>query len=226
MRFTHLTLTTHKLPELRSFYIDTLHLPVLEESETELTFRAGITEVTLRVTEQADSVYHFAFTIPRNKFAQAHAWVSRLTPPLALDGRDVFHSESWDSDSVYFYDPAGNNVEFIAMASLANDAPGEFEPARDLLCVSEIGVPVRNVATEVAALERVFGQQVFRQSIGEKFAAVGDDEGRLIVVEIGRPWFPTDVGVVVAPVTARMQGPCEARYVVEGLPHRLEQFTS
>ncbi|GHO49509.1 VOC family protein [Ktedonospora formicarum] len=226
MQIQNLTLTTSKLSALRAFYIDTFRLPLLDESEESFTFQAGITTVTFRATEQADSVYHFAFTIPSNKFSLAYAWVKGMTEPLVLDGKDAFPSKSWGSDSVYFYDPAGNNVEFIAMPSLANDAPGPFDPAQDLLSVSEIGVPVRNVASEVGILEHDFGQTIFRDSISEKFAAVGDDEGRLIVVEIGRPWFPTTVGVVVAPVTVRVSGSREARYSIEGLPFTLEQVAS
>ncbi|GHO57969.1 VOC family protein [Ktedonobacter robiniae] len=225
MQFTHLVLATHKLRELRSFYIDTFRLPVVEEDEESFTFDAGATRVTFRATEQVDSVYHFAFTIPRNKFEAAYAWISALTEPLMQNGQDRFLFGSWNNSSVYFYDPAGNNVEFIALHDLENDAPGAFEPARDLLRVSEIGLPVHSVPAEVEVLKRDFAQLAFRESEGPQFAAVGDLDGRLIVVEIGRAWYPTEVGAVVAPVTVRMRGPRQAQQQIEGLPYMLEQVS-
>src|SRR5437879_10926785 len=106
MQFTHLVLATHKLRELRSFYIDDFRLPLVEEDDESFTFDAGATRVMFRATEQADSVYHFAFTIPRNKFEAAYAWISALTEPITQNGQNRFLFGSWNNSSVYFYDPA------------------------------------------------------------------------------------------------------------------------
>src|SRR5882672_4315137 len=71
MHITELTLQTHDLAAQRDFYEHTLELPVLEASEQAFTVQAGTTRLTFQATEQEDVLYHVAFTVPRNKIAQA-----------------------------------------------------------------------------------------------------------------------------------------------------------
>jgi hypothetical protein len=76
-------------------------------------------------------------------------------------------------------------VELIARHNLANDANGEFTPAR-ILRVSEIGWPV----PEVPAPGADFQLPVWRDY--GNFQALGSETGLLLLVQIGRPWTPTN----------------------------------
>ena len=59
-------------------------------------------------------------------------------------GKDEFESKSWNSDSVYFKDAAGNVLEFIARHNLKNAVEEEFDSSQ-ILNVSEIGLPSEDV---------------------------------------------------------------------------------
>src|SRR5215467_4751045 len=103
MDITYLELQTKDLQGQKNYYVETLGIPV-ELSPEQLEIQAGQTNL---VFTQADSdfegAYHFAFNIPENQFHAAKAWISNRTPLLKDEtGKDEFHSESWESDSIYF----------------------------------------------------------------------------------------------------------------------------
>src|ERR671934_159450 len=81
--------------------------------------------------------------------------------------------------AVYFRDPERNIVEFLA----------RHEPRRHLT-LAEVGLPVADVADAVTALRKL-GLEPYR-AWGETFAPLGDADGLLIVVQVGRGWFPYD----------------------------------
>jgi len=136
------------------------------------------------------AIYHFAFNIPENQFAEARAWLTQRVPlVLGPDGEDLFTFESWNSHAIYFYDAAGNIVEFIARHDLPNSSNQPFGPA-SLLSVSEIGWVVADVRAAVDTLQNDLGLSVYANSLSDEFAAVGDPNGLFIVVKQERPWFP------------------------------------
>lgn len=193
MNIHALRLTTAALPSLKTFYSKVMGLPVTAESAEHFTVNIGDTALTF-VADTAPSntgVYHFAFNIPENQIAEARAWLAARVPlVLGTAGTDdIFSFESWNAHAVYFYDAAGNIVEFIARHALptASDAP--FGPA-SLLCVSEIGWVVDEVRAAVRALQNDPGFDVYANSLSDEFAAVGDEHGLFIIVKRGRIWFP------------------------------------
>src|SRR5438046_10367691 len=94
-----LTLSTADLAAQRDFYYGVLKLPVLDYNDQHLVIQVGKTQLTF-VQASVEGVYHFAFNIPENQFAEACNWlpVPRIK---ANDGRDEFFSESWNAHMVY-----------------------------------------------------------------------------------------------------------------------------
>src|SRR5690606_37168328 len=111
-----------------------------------LAVKAGSTDlVFMQAPSEFEGGYHFAFNIPENQFAAAKAWISSRVPLLRDEnGQDEFHSESWNSHSVYFKDAMGNVLEFIARHNLKNAATPDLGGAH-FLNVSEIGLPSEDV---------------------------------------------------------------------------------
>ncbi len=189
MRILELQLQTHKLDALKKFYRDRLELPVIAEKKRYFIVQAGTSRIKFsKAEEREEPFYHFAFNIPENQLAEAKRWLAARVPLISQDGRDEFHFENWNADAIYFYDPAGNIVEFIARHNLKNASKQPFS-SNSILCVSEIGQAVENV--------RLFSQHI-RQELKLKlwdgdeqgYAALGDEEGLFIIVPVERPWFP------------------------------------
>src|ERR1041384_4954553 len=103
MNITYLELCTTDLIAQRDFYSQVLELPVQLSADT-LTVQAGNTElVFIQAPTDFDGAYHFAFNIPENQFHAAKSWISERIPLLQEEsGKKEFHSEIWNSDSVYF----------------------------------------------------------------------------------------------------------------------------
>ena len=185
--------TATSLEKMRTYYADLLGLPVASEGERELTIAAGASRITFHHAPSAGAspFYHFAFNIPENKILEARAWQLErtelfLTPPNLRDPAypdDVRHFRSWNAHSVFFWDPAGNVLEFIARHDLANAAAGAFG-VDDILYTSEIAFVVDDVPALGHELETRFDLPRYRGS--EVFWAAGDERGLLLVFLRGR----------------------------------------
>ena len=221
MRINSLELQTVNLEIQCEFYRDTLDLPVELVGE-KLCVRAGWTDLTF-VPSSSDNapLYHFAFNIPENQFDAALEWTAQRAGILADQaGETIFLSESWNSISLYFKDPAGNILEFIARRDLRNSASGAFG-SQHILCVSEIGLAAEDVPGLVDQLQNRLGISPFKGERSDTFTAVGDDEGLFIVVQRGRIWRP-DTGVLaeLLPVKAEIQAG-DSNFVVRGMPYEI-----
>ncbi|MEK4513726.1 VOC family protein [Paenibacillus sp. FSL H8-0122] len=181
---------THSLQGMKDFYENTLGLTVVQGHSASFSVQAGVS--TLTFTESNPSrqpKYHFAFNIPENQINEALRWITPKVSVIPNEGQEVVHFESWNADSIYFYDPAGNIVELIARHNLNNSANEAFSPA-SLLCVSEIGLPVPDAEEALLKLSRV--GIVPWQDYSNQFAAAGDEHGLIIAVKQGRVWFMSD----------------------------------
>lgn len=225
MRITELHLYTQNLNAQRIFYTRTLGLPLITETVTSFTIQAGATRLLFQRTEQEGILYHFAFSIPSNKLAQAKEWLLARTPSvplLSLDGQDEFHGESWNVSNLYFYDVAGNILEFIAHHDVPDSTPAGFDE-HSILHISEIGLAVDNVLAQVAEFKDRFGIEPYKGEASDTFTAVGDIYGLFIVVKIGRCWFPTETDAApVAPVEVTVEGAEEQHYLVSPYPYEIE----
>lgn len=224
MHILDLRLATDRLSDIRDFYVNTLDFPLLDESCASLTLGAGETRL---VFEQGDAAqYHVAFNIPENQFVEAKRWLAQRVPLLMTEGKDEVHWSAWNAHALYFFDPAGNIVEFIARHNLSNATSEPFS-SRSICQVSEVGLSVANVRQVVEGLQTALGVGVFDAGDSENFTAMGDDYGLLIVVKRGRAWFPTsDQRADCYPLELTLRGGTSKQFVLPGLPYHLRTVGS
>jgi catechol 2,3-dioxygenase-like lactoylglutathione lyase family enzyme len=145
------------------------------------------------------SPQHFAFHV-----ADLEPWKQRL------DVTDEHDFASWGgARAVYFRDPEENVVELIARPQ-----------ARPELALAEVGLPVEDVAAAVGVLEHKLGLRPY-DDWGESFAPLGDDDGLLIVVRVGRGWFPVDVPAGRSPIEVTLAGVGNGVAELPGTGHRV-----
>lgn len=190
MLILKIDMLTNSINEMKSFYSDSLGLSVMEETPTSFSVKAG--ESTLSFHEcgkDVNPIYHFAFNIPENKMNEALKWITAKVPLIDYQGNQTVHFDDWNAHSVFFNDPAGNIVELIARHHLKNATDESFTVA-NLICVSEIGLPVTNVEEAMQKLIQA-GISPWRDP-SSSFASMGDENGLLITVVKGRVWFMSD----------------------------------
>jgi catechol-2,3-dioxygenase len=160
-------------------------------------------------------VAHLAFNIPENLFAEAVRWAGERADLIEVDGSVEVDFRAWNAHSVYFSDPDGNVLELIARHGLDNAAS---EMA--LLEVSEVGLPVPDVGEAAGWLIGVLGLEVY-DSVGDTFAALGDERGLFILSREGRNWFPTRIPSARCAIDVMVDGEA-ARSELPGLPYAVQ----
>jgi len=221
MNITYLELPTIDLQAQRDFYAKILELSV-KLSPRGLEVQAGNTSLVFTQAQaDFDGAYHFAFNIPENQFQAAKAWMSNRIPLLYDEtGKDEFASESWNSNSVYFKDAAGNVLEFIARHNLKNAVLGDFE-SQQILNISEIGLPSKDVIAFANELCNKLSLSVFRQEPSETFTPVGDDNGLFIVPVQDRIWIPNS-GVPAKLLPVKVAGEANDQgWEIHGVPYKI-----
>lgn len=225
MHIQELTLYTRRLNEQKAFYHTTLGLPLLAETPTSFTLQAGTTRLHFQTTEQ-DVLYHVAFTIPRNTYASAKAWLKERQPLLKNEGEDEIFFRFLNARSFYFLDAENNILEFIAHYKLENETEGAFKPT-DILHISEIGLAVEDVPPQVALLQEKLGIEPYGGPASPNFAFMGDIYGQFVVVKTGRPWLPTkDVLAIVSPAQVTISGQQEQQIELSPFPYTIKVVPS
>lgn len=221
MKITRLELLTKDLRAQRDFYADVLDLPVnltsasleVEVGDADLVFKQAWSDF--------EGAYHFAFNIPENQLQASKEWITqRLTLLHDENGKEDFHSQTWNSDSVYFKDAAGNVLEFIARHNLRNAVEGDFD-SRQILDICEIGLASEDVVGFANQLCSQLGISPFMQEPNENFTPVGDDHGLLILPNRGRIWIPNS-GVPAELLPVRVLGNTNGKqWEVSGVPYQI-----
>ncbi len=243
-------LTAAPLAAMKAFYNDTLGLRVVAEGEDRLTIGAGRTRITFVAArpdaagdpdaarpdaaggpDTARPFYHFAFNIPENKILAARAWQLERSPLMPIPERlrdpafpdDVVDFSHWNAHSIFFLDPGGSVVEYIARHDLRNATPGAFGPD-DILYASEIALVVDDVAATARTLRGVVGAEQYRGG-DDRFIAIGDERGLLLVVRRGRTlnFHPEDPSKAarVFRTAATVRGARRAKHSVSGFPYEI-----
>ena len=211
-----------RLEELRKFYEEKLGLPVKTDDD-QLTVDAGTTRLIFSPAEKSEKepFYHYAFNIPENKIEAAREWQKKHTPLLRRGKSEVVHFSSMNAHSVYFNDPAGNIVEYIARHDLKNSAKGGFDP-KDILYASEIGLVVDDVPQVEKEVKDSLGMEYKRGYRSQSFTTLGDDHALLILVRRNRKWFPNQKQEAkVHSVTATIRGAKTAKFRKEDLGYQV-----
>ena len=221
MNITRLELLSGDLQAQQDFYANVLDLPVILTSSA-LEVKVGVTDLVFKQAwSDFEGAYHFAFNIPENQFHAAKEWISSRVPLLRDGtGQDEFPSKSWNSDSVYFLDAAGNVLEFITRHNLKNTVDGDFS-SDQILNVSEIGLPQEDVIGFATKLCTQLGLSVFMQEPDESFTPVGDNHGLLILPARDRIWKP-DSGVPAKLLPVHVWGEANSgEWEVRGVPYEI-----
>src|SRR5689334_2049569 len=96
MEIVEITLKTHHLADLRSFYVDMLGMTLLDASDDHIALSAGKTRLIFERDETQVYQYHFAFNIPADQIHDALAWLEGRAEILpGPDGPIVTGSAHW-----------------------------------------------------------------------------------------------------------------------------------
>jgi catechol 2,3-dioxygenase-like lactoylglutathione lyase family enzyme len=229
-------LTAAPLAAMKRFYHDAIGFGLLEDRPARLSLSAGSTRLTFIpappvLPGSRAPFYHFAFNIPENKIVAALRWQEARGPMLPIPPRNrdprypdhVVDYRHWNAHSVFFLDPGGNVVEYIARHDLDNGASGGFGTA-DILYASEIAFVVDDVGTAAAALGAIAGTGQYRGG-SDQFMAVGDEVGLLLVMKRGRiidfSETNTEMAVTVFPTRATITGPQPGGHAIAGFPYEI-----
>jgi catechol-2,3-dioxygenase len=225
-------LTSVPLVKMKDFYQRTLGLRLLDETPNRLTFAAGQTRLTFALAGADDGqpFYHFAFNIPENKVLAAWTWQKERTPLLPIPANlrdaafpdDIVHYRHWNAHSIFFFDPAGNVVEYIARHDLKNQLPGAFT-SDDIRYASEIGFIVDDVPAAAATLQKVVGLTPYRGASAQ-FTALGDEHGLLLVMKRGQIISfdaPDKKAVTVFRTSASVRGLERTTYHFPNFPYEI-----
>lgn len=189
MIIKELKIYTQNLSSQIDFYFHKIGLDCLEESDQQVVFQVGKTKLRLVKSERSHP-YHFAINIPCNQEKEALRWLKERVEILKDGNNEIQPFDSWNARAIYFYDPDQNIVEFIARKNLGNESQEEFG-AHPLIEISEIGMPVNDIATAFKALRQLSDIEKYDGSL-ERFCAIGDENGLFICINKQlKAWFPT-----------------------------------
>lgn len=110
--FREIIFQTNKIRELRRFYANVLEMGITDTSEKAFTVKIGTTDVIFQQSEEK-AAYHFAINIPGNQFVIMKYWLQDRLTLNKSSGRNEIYYSTFDADSMYFTDPAGNLIELI-----------------------------------------------------------------------------------------------------------------
>lgn len=225
MEITQLELLTTDINAQRAFYTTLLGLPLIADSQNRITIQAGSTRLVFTHTDTVVTpTYHFAFNIPEHQFAEAKQWLEQRVTLLGTESDPpdrVFHSQSWNADSIYFYDAAGNVAELIARHTLRDSATEPFS-GHSIRRIDEIGLPTPDVISTVQAIQDRTGFTVWNTTLNDVFVPVGDEHGLFIVVKTGRVWLATgDLESQVAPITVAIRHAAGEPFSLPDLPYHI-----
>jgi hypothetical protein len=194
MQFTKLTMYANEIGSLKNFYLETFSAKLVEETASLISFKVGYTEITF-VQKPGLYHYHYCFHLPCNKLNEAIDWCKDKIDLLKIEGeRVVQHFESWNADSIYFLDPAGNIAEFIVRHEMNNPSHEAFS-YQHILGINEVGMPTENIR-KAHDLLKTIGCSMWKGDLS-RFGTVGDLEGIVLLPNpaLKEYWFPTEIKI-------------------------------
>lgn len=206
MKLDQIQIKTNDIQKTKGFYQNLFGLFVLENDSKSITFQAGTSILKFIEDPNFNSIYHFAFNIPENQLEEAIQWCKDKVELIVLEDNSVVTNfENWNAHSIYFFDYNGNLLEFIARHDLNNEQVGEFS-STSILNISEIGIVTENPLQLGNQLIEEHGLHFFSQNTNtDKFSAIGDHEGLLILVQPTRNWYPTQIPSESNPVKINLE---------------------
>lgn len=196
------------LDRTETFYAETFELKLLRKNGSEISFSAGTSILTFSKNLSINRpVYHFAFNIPHNQISECLEWLKPKAEIIPVEEQEIADFTNWNAHSIYTYDNNRNIVEWIARHDLNNESTKPFSGS-SAECISEIGWVSDNVPEAAKQISSTYGVPVYaKQPPQAKFTALGDDQGLLILSEIGRNWYPTSIAANRFPLKVIMETP-------------------
>lgn len=191
MHIQKVSILTSQIDEIRNFYGKCLGFEIIDESTDSVTFKVGKSALTFKKTNQ-DAFYHFAFGIPYNKIEGALSYIEELTEILPVEGTSkIADFPTWNAQSFYFHDPAGNILEFIGRYHWIEKKEPQFSTT-DIRGIVEIGIVSGEIKTVANELENAGLTYYSRGPKLDDFMPMGDDNGLLLLCAVGKNWMPTN----------------------------------
>lgn len=186
------------------FYKDILQFNSITESENVISFQVGSSVLTLHKDEEHCYFYHFAFNIPPNLFRSAKKWIQERMPLLTEDGEDEANFTESNAEAIYFEDPAGNIVEYIARKETTPNVPEQHFHPKHVLEISEIGVSTDEIKKFVDELIQLGIKSRNHEPISYQnylnFIGENEDGNFILVGPLGRRWLFSTKRGIFAPV--------------------------
>ena len=188
MKIKELSLYTTQPSVLEDFYKNILGLKLVDKSDGELLFETKNSKLKF-IRKNTSRPYHFAFNIASNKIKESLRWLKSRVSILKNKDDDIVDFPAWNAESIYFYDPDKNILEFIARKNLDNKTSGDFS-SEDIFEISEIGVATQDFTDKFKTLTAIPGVSKFSGG-DEVFCAIGSEYGLFILIDKNRKdWFP------------------------------------
>lgn len=204
MNIKELQLETKNVSLIKNFYVGTIGLKILQESDSSVSFKVGASVLTfVESSSNVNPYYHYAINIPENQIHAAIKWLGLKVNLIEHENSSLIDFPNWNAHSVYFFDSAGNIVELIARHDLDNSSNDPFS-VKSLLSISEVGIPVESVKEFHDTISSQLNEKLWSGNL-DTFAAIGSQEGLLIVVTTHRNWFPTDKPCNVYPLELKLR---------------------
>ncbi|MDQ0175528.1 hypothetical protein [Bacillus chungangensis] len=194
MIIKELRLKTKRLEALKEFYGELLGFSCKEIGDKQLMIPIGESKLIFEQTlAYGDPYYHVAINIPQNQFQEAKKWIKQYVSLQVEDGEDEVFFQELQAHSLYFLDPAGNIMEFIARHDLQNDRFAAYT-AEACLGISEIGIPTEHVVDTAEELVRHGIPVINNEEIVDKqLNFMGKNGVYLIVAPLRRRWIFSDL---------------------------------
>ena len=191
MQLTKVTLATNDLEKMKTFYADVLEAPLLDESSHSFSIKIGASELMFNeIDSERRPIYHFAFNIPSNQFQEAKRWIQSRQPLNVEDGKDEVYFQNIDAHSLYFNDPSGNIVEFIARHASGNERTDAFS-MNSLISIGEINLTTKE--TEAIGRQLIeFGIHPVSDIHSDGLTFMGSGDAFLLLGKPGRRWYFSD----------------------------------
>jgi catechol 2,3-dioxygenase-like lactoylglutathione lyase family enzyme len=188
VKIQKLSLQSHDLASLKPFYCDVLGFPLLSSSAEAFSIQCG--QSVLEFVQGPKAYYHFAYNVYPDQILSIEAWLAaRGIPLLPFEDERIVQFPNWDAEAIYFYDPVGNILEFIARRCLPQRGNPTFS-IDETIGICEIGFANYAMDTVPEQLQAVLGLPIFGAS-RPNFCALGDDHGLFILVDAAdKLWIP------------------------------------